>query len=67
MKCLAEELSDTGVSTMALLPGSVDTRMLDGSGFSARMSATEVAGTLVFYALDSSPAHNGARVEMFGT
>lgn len=67
MKCLAEELSDTGVSTMALLPGSVDTPMLDGSGFSARMSPEEVARTLVFYALDASPAHNGARVEMFGT
>lgn len=67
MKCLAEELSDTGVSTMALLPGSVDTRMLDGSGFAPRMSPDEVARTLAFYALDTSAGHNGARVEMFGT
>jgi 3-oxoacyl-[acyl-carrier protein] reductase len=67
MKCLAEELSDTGVSTMALLPGAVDTQMLAGSGFPARMTPEEVARTLVFYALDPSTAHNGARIEMFGT
>lgn len=66
MKCLAEELSDTGVSTMALLPGSVKTKMLEGSGFPARMTPEEVARTLAFYALDPSTAHNGARVEMFG-
>jgi len=66
MRCLAEELSDTGVSTMALLPGSVKTRMLEGSGFTARMTPEEVARTLAYYALDPSPAHNGARVEMFG-
>lgn len=66
MKCLAEEVSDTGVSTMALLPGSVETKMLEGSGFSARMTPEEVARTLTFYALDASTAHNGARVEMFG-
>jgi 3-oxoacyl-[acyl-carrier protein] reductase len=66
MKCLAEELCDTGVTTMALLPGSVDTKMLEGSGFPARMTPEDVAHSLVFYALDSSQAHNGARVEMFG-
>lgn len=66
MKCLAEELSDTGVSTMALLPGAVETQMLEGSGFVARMTAEEVARTLAFYALDPSTAHNGARIEMFG-
>lgn len=66
MKCLAEELSDTGVSTMALLPGSVKTKMLEGSAFPARMTPEEVARTLAFYALDPSTAHNGARVEMFG-
>lgn len=66
MKCLAEELSDSGVSTMALLPGSVQTKMLEGSGFAARMTPEEVARTLAYYALDPSTAHNGARVEMFG-
>ncbi len=67
MRCLAEELSDTGVSTMALLPGAIDTRMLQGSGFAPRMTAEQVARTLSFYAFDASTAHNGAVVEMFGT
>ena len=66
MKCLAEELSDTGVSTMAILPGAVKTEMLEGSGFPARMTPEEVARTLAFYALDPSTAHNGCRIEMFG-
>ena len=69
MKSLAEELSGSGVSTLAILPGSVDTDMLDGSGFAARMSAEEVAATIGFYALGAgaTAAHNGAVVEMFGT
>jgi hypothetical protein len=49
------------------LPGSVDTRMLDGSGFSPRMTAEDVAKTIVHYCLDAPLAHNGAIVEMFGT
>lgn len=67
MRCLAEEISDTGLMTMALLPGSIQTRMLKGSGFAPRMTAEEVATTLVYYALDASRAHNGAVVEMYGT
>src|SRR5690606_22357303 len=50
MKCLAEELSDTGLMTCAILPGSVETDMLAGSGFPARMTPDEVARTLCFYA-----------------
>jgi NAD(P)-dependent dehydrogenase (short-subunit alcohol dehydrogenase family) len=66
MRCLAVELSDTGVSTMALLPGSIDTRMLDGTPFPPRMTPDEVARTLIYYASEESSAHNGAVVEMFG-
>jgi NAD(P)-dependent dehydrogenase (short-subunit alcohol dehydrogenase family) len=66
MRCLAEELSDTGVSTMALLPGSVDTTMLEGTDFLPRMGPADVAVTLGFYGFDASSAHNGACVEMFG-
>lgn len=66
MKSLAEELSDSGLMTAAVLPGSVDTRMLLGSGFPKRMSAEDVAKTLVFLALDAPLAHNGATLEMFG-
>jgi 3-oxoacyl-[acyl-carrier protein] reductase len=66
MKSLSEELSDTGLMTAAVLPGSVDTRMLAGSGFSVRMTAEHVATTLVFLALDAPLAHNGGVTEMFG-
>ena len=67
MKSLAAELSDSGLMTCAVLPGSVDTEMLVGSGFPPRMSAEAVAQTLVHYALDAPLAHNGASIEMFGT
>ncbi len=67
MKSLAAELSDSGLMTCAVLPGSVDTRMLEGSGFPPRMTADAVAQTLVHYALDAALAHNGASIEMFGT
>lgn len=65
-KSLAAEISDTGLMTVAVLPGSIDTDMLKGSPFPARMTAQEVASTLVHYALDASVAHNGASIEMFG-
>lgn len=65
-KSLAEELSDSGVFTVAVLPGAVDTQMTRGGAFPPRMSAREVANTLVHYALDASPAHNGGAIEMFG-
>lgn len=67
MKSLSEELSDTGVVTLAVLPGSTSTRMLEGSGFPPRMTPEEVARTLVHYCLDAPAAHNGAIIEMFGT
>jgi 3-oxoacyl-[acyl-carrier protein] reductase len=66
-KSLAAELSDSGLSTVAILPGSVDTRMLDGSGFSPRMTPEDVARTILYFALDAPIAHNGGVVEMFGT
>lgn len=66
-KCLAEELSDSGLMTVALLPGSVDTHMLQGSGFAPRMSAEDVARTIKFLSWDAPPSHNGGVIEMFGT
>ena len=66
MKSLAEELSGSNLMTVAVLPGSVDTAMLIGAGFQARMSAEEVAKTLTHYALDAPLAHNGGVIEMFG-
>jgi 3-oxoacyl-[acyl-carrier protein] reductase len=66
-KSLAEELRDTGLSAVTVLPGSVDTEMLRGSGFVPRMTPADVAKTLVFFALDAPVSHNGAVIEMFGT
>ena len=65
MKSLAAELSDSGLMACAVLPGSIATDMLAGSGFPARMSADEVARTIEFLALDAPLAHNGGVVEMF--
>jgi len=43
-KSLAEELRGTGLQAMAVLPGAVDTAMLEGSSFAPQMTADAVAG-----------------------
>jgi 3-oxoacyl-[acyl-carrier protein] reductase len=65
-KSLAEELRGTGLCSVAILPGSVDTDMLAGSGFTPQMSAADVASMIVHAALDAPAALNGSAVEMFG-
>jgi 3-oxoacyl-[acyl-carrier protein] reductase len=65
-KSLAEELRDTGLQAIAVLPGSVDTEMLVGSGFPSRMTAADVAKTIAFAGLDAPDAVNGSAIEMFG-
>jgi 3-oxoacyl-[acyl-carrier protein] reductase len=66
MKSLAEELRGTGLQSMAVMPGSVATAMLEGSGFSPQMSPEDVAGLVVYAALDAPDAMNGSAVEIFG-
>lgn len=66
VKSLAEELRGTGLAAMTVMPGSVDTDMLKGSGYAAQMSADDVAGLVVYAALDAPAAMNGSAVEMFG-
>jgi 3-oxoacyl-[acyl-carrier protein] reductase len=64
-KALAEELRGTGVSVTSLLPGSVDTDMLRGSGFPPVLRPEQVA-QLVFFILARAPeAMSGATVELF--
>lgn len=65
-KSLAEELRGTGLQSIALLPGSVDTDMLQGSGFAPQMSPEDVAAMIVHAALDAPAALTGSAVEMFG-
>jgi 3-oxoacyl-[acyl-carrier protein] reductase len=65
-KSLAEELRGSGLQSVAVLPGSVDTDMLVGSGFPPQMSAADVAAMIVHAGLDAPDALTGSAVEMFG-
>jgi len=66
VKSLAEELRGTGLQAMCVMPGSVDTDMLQGSGFAPAMMPGDVAAAAVFLALDAPAAMNASAVEMFG-
>jgi 3-oxoacyl-[acyl-carrier protein] reductase len=66
MKSLAEELRGSGLQTMAVLPGSVETPMLRTSGFAPKMTPEDVARTIAYLALDAVDAMNGSAVEVFG-
>lgn len=65
-KALAEEVRGTGIQALSVLPGSVDTDMLKGSGFSPEMTPEDVARTVLFAGLDAPDAMNGSAVEIFG-
>lgn len=65
-KSLAEELRGSGLQAVSVLPGSVDTSMLNGSGFDPQMTPRDVAGVVVYAALDAPPAVNGSAIEVFG-
>lgn len=65
-KALAEELRGSGLQAVSVLPGSVDTSMLKGSGFDPQMSPSDVAGVVVYAALDAPAAVNGSSLEVFG-
>lgn len=65
-KSLAEELRGTGLISASVLPGSVDTEMLAGSGFAPAMTAAQVAAMVSFLALDAPAAIHGSSVQMFG-
>jgi NAD(P)-dependent dehydrogenase (short-subunit alcohol dehydrogenase family) len=66
VKSLAEEVRGSGVQALCVLPGGVDTDMLKGSGFEAKMTADDVAKVVAFAALDAPDSMNGSAVEMFG-
>jgi 3-oxoacyl-[acyl-carrier protein] reductase len=65
-KALAAELEGTGVTITGVLPGSVDTQMLKGSGLAAKMAPDDVAAVIRYLCVDSPPAMNGSLVEVFG-
>jgi 3-oxoacyl-[acyl-carrier protein] reductase len=63
---LAAELKGTGVSVTAVLPGSVDTDMLKGSGFAPEVTPQEIAETVRWLASEAPASMTGALVEVFG-
>lgn len=66
VKSLAEELRGTGLQSMCVMPGSVDTDMLVGSGFPPAMSAEDIARIVAWVALEAPDAMNGSCVDSFG-
>lgn len=65
-KALAEELREVDVSVTAVLPGSVNTDMLVGSGFEPDMEPEDVARVVLFLAAGAPQAMTGAAIEIFG-
>jgi len=65
-RALAEEVRGRGVLVAAVLPGSTDTEMLEGSGFVPRMTAEEVAKVVRFLCAQAPLAMSGSLVEVFG-
>jgi NAD(P)-dependent dehydrogenase (short-subunit alcohol dehydrogenase family) len=66
-KALAEELRESGMQAMAVLPGSVDTPMIKVGGFAPQMKAEDIAGLVAYAALDAPDAMNGSAIECFGS
>jgi len=65
-KSVAAELNGSGVLVCAVLPGSVETDMLKGSGFEPKMSAEDVAGVICYLCADAPMVMTGSLVEVFG-
>jgi 3-oxoacyl-[acyl-carrier protein] reductase len=65
-RALTEELRGTGVLSIAVLPGSVDTEMLAQTPFRADMGPDDVAGVIAYLVLDAPAGVHGASLEVFG-
>jgi 3-oxoacyl-[acyl-carrier protein] reductase len=65
-KSLAEELRGSGLQSLSVLPGTVDTPMAAVGGFRPQMSPADVARVVAFAALDAPDAMNGSAIECFG-
>jgi len=65
-QALAAEVKARNVLVAAVLPGSVDTQMLKGSGWTPDMSPAEVARVVTFLCIEAPLAMSGSLVEMFG-
>ena len=65
-RALAEEVRDDGVQVNAICPGSVDTRMLEGSGFDPDMTPDDIARVALFLATTAPDALTGSCLDVFG-
>ncbi len=65
-QAMAEELKGTGVVVMGVLPGSVDTDMLKGSGFEPAMTPEQVAEVVRYLCAEAPAPMTGSLVEVFG-
>ena len=65
-RALAEEVRPDGIQVNAICPGSVDTRMLTGSGFSPDMTPEDIARVALFLAASAPSALTGACLDVFG-
>ncbi|HLL53562.1 MAG TPA: SDR family NAD(P)-dependent oxidoreductase [Myxococcaceae bacterium] len=65
-QAMAEELKGSGVVVMGVLPGSVDTDMLKGSGFDPAMTPEQVAEVVRYLCAEAPAAMTGSLVEVFG-
>ncbi len=65
-KALAAELRGTGLQAIAIMPGSVDTAMLELTPFEPTMSPKDVAAVIIYHGLDAPNQLNGAAIEVFG-
>ncbi len=65
-KTLAEELREKRVMVSAVLPGSVDTSMLDKRKFAPVIEPQEIAGVVRFLLADAPFSMTGSLVEAFG-
>lgn len=66
IKSLAEEGREQGVFCAVVLPGSVDTKMLEKTPFPPEIQPDEVARVVRFLAAEAPFAMTGSAVEMFG-
>ncbi|HVE82865.1 MAG TPA: SDR family NAD(P)-dependent oxidoreductase [Myxococcales bacterium] len=65
-QALAAELRGTGVTACAVLPGSVDTDMLKGSGYAPDVTPGQVAQVVRYLVAEAPEAMTGSLVEVFG-
>jgi 3-oxoacyl-[acyl-carrier protein] reductase len=65
-RALAEETREVGIQVNAICPGSVDTEMLQGSGFDPKMAPADIAKVALYLAGEAPAALTGACVDVFG-